>query len=49
MDRYITDPQEFEAQFRTIQRHLAEQSEGIEPTYGEVGADYLVQILAEPA
>jgi hypothetical protein len=49
MDRYIADSQGFEAQFRTIQRHLAEQSEGIEPTYGEVGADYLVQLLAESA
>ena len=47
MDRYIADPRAFEAEFETVQLHLAEQSDGVEPTYGQVGADYILQLLAE--
>jgi hypothetical protein len=45
--RYTENPEQFEAQFRTIERAKAELAEGKEPSYGEVCVEYLGQIAVE--
>lgn len=47
MDKYIADPRGFEAEFETVQRHLAEIDDGVTPTYGEVGLDLIRTLLAD--
>ncbi len=47
MRRFIEDPKGFEREFETVNRHLAEQNEGREPSYGETSAAYMQQLAAE--
>jgi hypothetical protein len=47
MRRYTEEPERFEAEMVTVERFLAEQAGGIEPTYGETSARYLLNIIAE--
>ena len=45
--RHIETPSEFEADFQTITRFLAEQTCGEEPSYGDVCTAYLVILQSE--
>lgn len=47
MRRYIEEPERFNAEFRTVQQFLADESEGKEPSYGEACTAYQFQLLAE--
>jgi hypothetical protein len=46
MRRYIEEPEKFEAEFRTVSTFLSEQSAGKTPTYGEICAAYLAELMA---
>lgn len=48
MDAYIEDPAGFEAEFRTVGKHLAEMDAGEEPSYGAVGFGFIAKLLSEP-
>lgn len=45
MRRYAEDPEAFERDWQTVQTFLAERSAGKTPTYGEICAAYLEQLL----
>lgn len=44
MRRYIEDPNKFAREFESVHQFLADQQLGVEPTYGETGADYLFRL-----
>lgn len=46
MRRFIADPKCFQREFEAVEAFLAEQAAGKEPSYGEVGAAYMQQLLA---
>lgn len=46
-DDYLNNPDKFEQMATTIQRHLAERAEGVEPTYGEWQVATLNAYVAE--
>jgi hypothetical protein len=45
--RYIEAPKTFQADFRTVREFLAEEAAGVEPSYGQAGAAYMMQLLSE--
>ncbi len=47
MRRFTEAPEQFEREFQTVQAFLAEQANGVEPTYGEAGASYMERCLAD--
>jgi hypothetical protein len=47
MQKFIDNPAEFEREFQVVTRHLQEQSQGYEPSYGENCAEYLEKLLGE--
>lgn len=47
MRRFIEDPRQFAHDFEWVNRFLAEQNEGREPSYGEVSALYMQQLFSE--
>ncbi|MBN9472278.1 MAG: hypothetical protein J0J10_26305 [Bosea sp.] len=49
MRRFIEEPERFEAEFRTVNKFLADEAEGREPSYGETSAAYLTQLVSEQA
>lgn len=46
MRRYTEDPQEFARDFQSVTKFLADKAAGVEPTYGQVCAAYVVGIIA---
>ena len=46
-DRYIRDPNAFEADFQTVIRHLAEKSNGETPSYGALCVAYMHRLDEE--
>ena len=49
MRRYTEEPEKFEAEFRTVGEYLKEAAEGVEPSYGEHCAAYLLNLRDELA
>lgn len=47
MRRYIEEPSRFAAEFQTVNEFLAQESGGIEPTYGETSAAYMQKLAVE--
>lgn len=47
MRRFIQEPERFEAEFKTVNRFLADENEGREPSYGETSAAYMEQLMQE--
>lgn len=47
MRRYIEEPERFEAEFETENAFLADESGGVEPTYGEACAALMERIAQE--
>ena len=45
--KYIENPEEFKAEFRTVIEYLAELNIGRVPSYGEECAAYMVKLLSE--
>ncbi len=49
MRRYTEEPEKFEAEFKTVGEYLKEVGEGVEPSYGEHSAAYLLKLRDEMA
>lgn len=49
MRRFIDEPDRFDREFRTVNKFLADEAEGREPSYGETSAMYLTQLVSEQA
>ena len=47
MRRYIDEPEVFETEFDTVRDFLKQDCAGEEPTYGVVGAEYMVKIAED--
>ena len=47
MRRYVDEPTRFAAEFQTGGQFLKDEAEGVEPSYGVVGAAYLAELAAE--
>jgi hypothetical protein len=45
MKRYTENPEKFDREFQVITTFLSEQAAGTEPTYGEAGAAYLMELM----
>ena len=49
MRRFIEEPDRFEHEFRSVNQFLADELNGVEPTYGESCTGYMVKLAAECA
>lgn len=47
MRRYVDEPTRFAAEFQTVGQFLKDEADGVEPSYGVVGASYLSEIIEE--
>lgn len=47
MRRFIEEPEAFQAEFQTVNQFLADEAGGIEPTYGETSAAYMMKLAEE--
>jgi hypothetical protein len=47
MRRYTEDSKGFEHRFGTVANFLKESSDGVEPSYGQTSAAYMIQIHEE--
>ena len=47
MWRFIETPEEFEREFQSVNEFLREESDGVEPSYGEACAAYLTKLSSE--
>lgn len=47
MRRYIEAPEQFNAEFRTVGKFLQDEKDGVEPSYGTVGAAYMQKLHDE--
>jgi hypothetical protein len=45
MRRYIENPEEFARQFQSVGAFLSEKNKGVEPSYGEICAEYLDSLM----
>lgn len=45
MRRYTDDPSQFLREYQMVTNYLAEIAAGVEPTYGETGAAYMLELL----
>jgi hypothetical protein len=45
MRRFIENPDEFKREFQEVTNFVAEQSDGLEPGYGVICAEYLLQLM----
>lgn len=47
MRRYIEEPEQYAREFESVLDFLNDESNGVEPTYGDVCAEYLLVLLEE--
>lgn len=47
MRRYIEEPESFSREFEAVNKFLEEETEGIEPSYGEVCSAYMMKLHDE--
>ncbi len=47
MRRFTETPEQFEREFQSVGRFLADKNAGKEPSYGESCAEYFTQLLDE--
>lgn len=49
MRRYIDEPARFAREFEAVNQFLADERNGVEPTYGETSAAYMEQLARDVA
>lgn len=47
MRRYIEEPHRFEVEFKSVNEYLKEIADGVEPSYGESCAFYILKLRDE--
>lgn len=47
MRRYIEEPDKFAREFQAVQDFLTDEAAGVEPSYGDTCASYMLKLLDE--
>ena len=49
MRRFIEEPDRYNREFESVNQFLADEANGVEPTYGERCTGYMVKLMCESA
>ena len=47
MRRFIEEPEAFAAEFQTVNQFMKDEANGVEPSYGETSAAYMLKLAQE--